>query len=590
MEVHRGAELMAGGLAVISQANFFAGAHPGLELIADGSRRYHYMAGAEDIVNGLVGDDGIVFRRGGCASLTTAAVSGGVPAVFANVAWAGYLPGRATLLTITGVYDAAGDAYVLSAPATAPSSLSTVYTKTGGTPGASSGGWSQPVEVSGMLAFIDQTSKLYVYGGATSDGPAGVTVTLTAGSRSVSMASTTGVAVGHLLRDVNGISTGVVETVDDSTHVTINRTWEFATGTGVVDFVAIVAFDLKHQQPQLLADRLEVIGAGANRLWVAQRNRVFFSTRDNPITYTADDYHELPFGARVLGIRGLGTSVLIFTTQGLWVDSNAEYDLSDPSGNPLQSLNQVDPEFLLWGQRGIAAWDSALVVPGTQDVLLVDGVSSMRPVTGGISKTYRSYVKAGYQVGSASVFRGFYVLPVLDGQTVVDVLVCNLAQTAWSRWNGQAAGSAFASFAQDTATSPAGPRLYGLSANAIVELTGCFDPVVAHTADADGTQHALMLTGRTLTLGGTGTNTWREARLAYELAGSGTVTAEIASGPPGSAFTALSGAAGAAADGAKRWTFARQARAFRPRFTSTGAPSKLVIRSIDVGAIAHQQV
>lgn len=586
---------MAAGLTVLSQINWYAGAHPGMEFIPDGSRRYHYLGGAEDIVNGLINDDGAVYRRGG--GVQTASVDG---VSLCALAWIGYLPGRVTMLTIDRTWLNGGlglaVAYGRAFDASTGGSRLDIFDQTDSLARVgqlvAGPNWLQPVQVTGALFIasgLDTTVRLY--GGSPTTAIGSVSMTMTAGSPVATMTTTAGIAAGHMIVNASsGAPVGEVQTVDSGTQITMTADAP-ASATVTVNFQPTITVDLTTYQPQLLKGTIDAMGSAARRLYVAQRNRIFFSNRTFTLTWTKDDYHELPFGARILGLAGIGDTMLVFSTQGLWAISNTELALTDPAGNVQQSLSQVDPEFTLWDHHGIAAWEGRLIVPGTQDVVMATTGGGLSPITGGVAKLYRGYVKAGYSLGSASVYRGHYLLPVVaaDGSTVVDVLVCRLDSGAWTRWSGQSAGMAFAAYTGDVANARS-PKLRGLSGTSVLDVSGCFDQVTDAPADADGSQHALELVGRTNTLAATGSHTWRYVRVAYDVTGSGSFGLDTAVGVPGSSFTGAAGAPAApATDAEKKWTFARQGRAFRPRLTSSGAPSSLVVRATDVGVRPHQQ-
>jgi hypothetical protein len=579
--------MASAGLTVLSQMNFFAGASPGMELIADGSRRYHYSAGAEDIVNGLMNDDGAVYRRGGTVSAGVRA------AAMQPSAWAGFLPGGQFLIVGDAVYNGGGSASASETPlpGVAFSPVTGTYAF-GGTPGAQAPKiMVTEVTSTAIIAAAAPASSaaaVFLYAGATSAG-APRSMTYTGGSATVTTADTSGLTPGQFLF-ITGVLVGAIATIDSGTQITMVGSYGGGSGTSTTSFSVTSSADLHVNQPQILAANFDAIGTAAERLFVAQRNRIHFSVRNSPLQFAKDDYHELPQGGRVLGLAGLGTTMLVFSTQGAWAIGNVELALTDPAGNVQQSLQQVDPEFALWDQRGIASWQGRLVVPGTQDVMLFTSGGSAQPVTGGIAALYRSYVKAGYQLGSATVYRGHYLLPVLTGNTVVDVLVCRLEASAWSRWAGQAACSAFVHTYGD-ASAARTPKLYGVNGASVLDCSGCFDQVPANTADADGSQHALTLVGRTRTLSPTGTHTWRNVRIPYDITGTGSFTLETAVGAPGSGFRLEAGTPDTpATDTSKTWWFARQGKSFRYRLTSTGAPSSLVIRGDEVGVRPHQQV
>jgi hypothetical protein len=116
-------------------------------------------------------------------------------------------------------------------------------------------------------------------------------------------------------------------------------------------------------------------------------------------------------------------------------------------------------------------------------------------------------------------------------------------------------------------------------------LTGCFAPVAGNKKDADGSTHNLVVTTRTFTGPKLISTLWRRLRARVQVtADTGdtpTVTVEVATGPPGSAFTAVSGSAGAG-DAPVSFRLATRARAVRFRLTSSGPAVNVILRAFEV--------
>jgi hypothetical protein len=102
------------------------------------------------------------------------------------------------------------------------------------------------------------------------------------------------------------------------------------------------------------------------------------------------------------------------------------FDVVDDVGNVQHRVAQVSKDVILWGDAGISAWAGAFVVPAVEDIYLFSPDGTTQVVSEAIRPLYRSYVRAGYQPGAATVHRGHYLLPILNGTALVDELVCRL--------------------------------------------------------------------------------------------------------------------------------------------------------------------
>lgn len=233
----------------------------------------------------------------------------------------------------------------------------------------------------------------------------------------------------------------------------------------------------------------------ANRLLVGSGNRVYF-TRPGILDFQVGDFHEMPSGAQVTGIAGLGPSTaVVFTTAGIFTISGLAFDPIDDAGNIQHEVSHGARDLILWGDQGIAGYAGGLVVPAIDDVYLL-GTEPV-PISEGIRKTYRAYVEAGHRPGTAAVYRGHYLLPIVDSSDVpVAMLVCRLDRgRAWTNWLGQANGGAVAARVGDGE-----PALFGLTAQRVTDLTGCWTPEAANKQDPGGV-HPFGLQTRAMDLG-----------------------------------------------------------------------------------------
>lgn len=363
-----------------------------------------------------------------------------------------------------------------------------------------------------------------------------------------------------------------------------------AAGDAVIAVIPLTTDELT--LPPATVGYLAAVGNPA-RLIVTEGNKAFFSERGDPETMGANDYHELPQNAQITGADSLGDTCLLFTTQGVWAIQNMSFDAVDAYGNIQHTVSRLN-DLILWGDPGISRWQGGLVVPCVDDVYLMLP-DDLQPVSTAVRPLYRSYVKAGYQPGTATVHRGHYFLPILNANTLVDVLVCRLDRdAAWTRWSGHAAGSAYASQIGATTRSP---RLLGVSGLRATDLTDCFDPTTSNATDADATVPDCVITTRDYPIGQQPGFVER-LRARYELTddGSGgtaapTVAVAFSSDADAGSFSTLTtrgeqnGAAGwGVSDGSKyQWAkVGKRRERIRFRITQTGACASFVLRSLEL--------
>jgi hypothetical protein len=334
------------------------------------------------------------------------------------------------------------------------------------------------------------------------------------------------------------------------------------------------------------------------RLLVCNKHRVAFSEPGLPSVYLPGDVHELATGSEITGATAIGDSAVIFTTGGVWVISNMDFDALDAVGNVQHRVAQVSQDVVLWGDPGIAAFAGALVIPAIDDVYLMGLGGEPMSVSDGVRPLYRDYVEAGYKPGTGLVYRGHYFLPVLNGSNaLVDVLVCRLdlranngnRRPAWTRWANHAAGGAYAMRTGVGAARQ--PKCFGLNGARVTDLTGCFDPDATRKQDADGTAHALSITTNDLDTGpGAQKHYVDGARVEYELvdAASDNPTAALsyAIGAEGASFASAGAAVrgGLEADGTdySAWRIRKDASRIRLKFDTSGPAASAILRRLEL--------
>jgi hypothetical protein len=495
--------MAAQGLAWLSQEDFAAGA------VRSIARHLIPPSGVYSIENGLLDADGSIYRRGGSEYLSAAEFgTGGLRWV-----WDGHL--------------AAGQRTVFATPDDFGVLNDTTPVNLGGA------GLSAPVRavvVGGML-FIPGGA---IYGGSlkAADYSTG-TLSVTQGSAVVTGAGTAfgaNVDAGMLLRVAGTGRYYVVHSVDSDTQITLADDFEGATAAGQAYALTRLG---SAASPYRQAD---IYATVSERLVTGEAERVYFSGGRNELgvlqshVFADTDFHELPEGARVLGLEAIRDLLVVFATDGIWTVNNMPFDLTDAAGNVQQSMHRTSQDVVLWGPAGVAQFRGALVVPATDGVYLVDGVSQPVSVSESITPLLVAHVRAGRKPGGAAVFKGHYFLPVLDSSNlVVDLLVCRLDRPArvrnqtffpWSWFTGH--GGNVAALAQQVSSGAARqPELLaaGRGDGRVLKLTGVFAPSELRKADADGSVHRWLLETRDYPTGRGNVNTVRRVRTRYELEG-----------------------------------------------------------------------
>lgn len=282
-------------------------------------------------------------------------------------------------------------------------------------------------------------------------------------------------------------------------------------------------------EKQASATAPKYVATAANRLARGEGARVDVSSvpteEGEAFTFPATNYFSLPHGAEIVGMHGLRTSVVVFTTAGIWLLSGLEHEIVDAEGNVQWRQDLYSADASVWGVAGVAAWRGGLIVPCRDEVRIMEvGVSSeraipFRPITGPIRALYREYVAKGYVPGGATVANAHYLLPILNGAgTVVDMLVCRLedsqgrASAAWSHFTGPGAEMAVL-----TSTVSDLEGLIGAPATTPrVQALSYLKPG-KEAQDAGAHEIGMSLITRSIATGGLVGNTVAKVRLRYSL-------------------------------------------------------------------------
>jgi hypothetical protein len=524
-----------------------------------------------DAVNALVDDEGQVFKRTGSAYKSDDASNGDPFDMLADVYVAA---GRRTLFS----GETAGHLWALGNDDHTPQLLGGGVRK-----------FSRPVAMNGFVFFPGATGEAagtvrFYAGSLAGVGYSAGTVTVTNGSTTVTGAGTAWLAnadAGMILG--SGTTTAAVKSVDSNTQITLLSPWPGSTAAGAgyaLNIQLAINFPAGIDTYAIETKDIYLASVG-QRLLYAGRQRVYESTPGDPFTFDANSYQEIPSDAYIIGADSLSDTGLIFTTSGIWAIENLALDIVDDAGNVQQQVQNVTKDVILWDNAGIAAWEGALVVPAIDDVYIVglDGPAGI--VSQSIRPLYRSYVSAGYQPGLATVHRGHLFLPIVNGSTWVDTLVCrlDLERRPWTRWAGHAAGTAYVVRVGATTRSP---KLFALGGTRVLDLTASMSPTGA-TQDANSTTPTFRVDENDIDTGpGIRPDTTEKVRYVYETTGgTPTISVSFATGPEGSSYSAATPKRGGGASTGtdySAWKVSKKAERIRFRFESQSQVNSLILR------------
>jgi hypothetical protein len=506
---------MAPNQVRLVQNDYAAGA------IRDVARHLIPEQGVYDLRNYLLDEDGMPYKRGGTVEKSNAAFGTAL-----HFLWDGYLAaGQRTLFANSS------DFGVLANDDETPINLG-------------SDGMATPkvaTEIAGMV-FIGGG---YIYAGSKKAlGYLPTNVGVTNGSQTVTLPGgnfATRVDPGMLFQRGATERVYVVESVQSDTSLTLSEPYEGTTGSGLtVAFVAI--YKMTTSDPYRIADFYAVC---ANRLIVASYNLIEVSEINKPHDWTATiggqqipTQHELPEGVYIIGLGVIGQLLQVYATGGTWTISGLAFDIVDSDGNPLQQLSLLSRDFVALNSEGVATWNQSLIVPASDGIYLMDGVSAPKKISRSIERLYREYVRLGYRAGQAREHQGHYFLPIITtAGAPKDVLVCRLDRPItvrgesiypWSRLSGQ--GGEIVAFAQRVGLSTRTPVLLGADSRSSARVLDCqnfFAPAGQYALDADDTAFESDVITRDFETGDMTENMVRWLRVNHQLIDAGTDDPQI---------------------------------------------------------------
>jgi hypothetical protein len=509
---------MAPNQTRLLQKDFFTG------FWRDTARHLIPENGVYDLRNYLLDEDGMPYKRGGTVNKSNTNFGASLRAI-----WDLYLDaGQRTL------FANASDFGVLSSDDQTPVNLG-------------SDGLAIPrvaTAVAGMV-FIGGG---YIYAGSrkTSSNSAG-TVTTTNGSRVVTGAGTgwaSNLDAGMLFQ-IGNERVYVIDSVDSATQITLRNEIDLSTGAvvgyegttgGGKSYTAYPLYKITAPDPYPTADFYAVCG---NRLIVSTDNFVNASEPGKPHDYSATiggkniaTQHELPEGVSIVGFGVIEQTLLVFSTGGTWTITGLPFNIVDATGAPLQQLSLLSRDFIALNPEGVATWNQYLVVPTSDGIYLLDGVSQPKKISRPIERLYREYVRLGYLAGQAIVHQGHYFLPIITSAGASkDVLVCRIDRPVtvrgetvypWSRLSGQ--GGSIIAFAQRIGLTTRSPILMGADRRISARVLDCsrfFTPGGDVALDADDTAFESDIITRDYETGNMTENMVRWVRINHQLIDAG---------------------------------------------------------------------
>jgi hypothetical protein len=498
------------------QTDFSAGACPAYarHLIPDN--------GVYALVNGLLDNDGAIYKRGGSTQISKDAATGAWGQAGLTWIWDGYFTGFGHR-TLVGSVE--GLAVVEEGGANAGRLNLLNYGLAGTTIPA-------PVSAA-MLKGVLFVGGGIMYAGSAKSGIATSveTVAVTNGSANV-------VGAGGSLFTINAypgnfVSFGdgrlyLVKTVTDNTHLTLSQPYAGTTGATKTMQGGIAAVNLATGTLPPVAPVYTVCG---QRVIACKDNVWSFSAFDDPLTWNVNDNWELPEGVVITGAMGIDNTLTLFTTEGIWQVGNVEQDPVDFYGNPQHTSRRVTADINLWSAPGLATWAGNIIAPAVDGVWMISG-NRFEKISKSIDKAYTAHVHAGRTTGQATVHAGHYLLPIVEpnGQ-VREVLCCRLDRPTSARgqtiypWSSiQGVGAHVIALAVKTAqTGARDPRLLGAeqvphtTGGRVLDLTNYFVPSDTALLDYDGSTPNLLIETRDYASGPLTDNLVKAMRLGYRL-------------------------------------------------------------------------
>lgn len=216
----------------------------------------------------------------------------------------------------------------------------------------------------------------------------------------------------------------------------------------------------------------------------AQPTALYFSDPGDPTSWdTTNSVWKTSY--TISGLAAMRNAILIFSTghcerlRGSIPPPGSDFTLEPAFDNGC-----IDA-------RSIAPWRDFVIFANTTGVFLTDGVGATDLTNQGGMSTYWRDTLRSYTTSwtvSAGVYSNYYVVSIMNGNTFVDCLVCDLDRRQWFRFANvkatmfaHAVGVAEELFFASRST----PR--------VLKISSCWNPSATVKNDADGTNVAPVL-------------------------------------------------------------------------------------------------
>lgn len=316
----------------------------------------------------------------------------------------------------------------------------------------------------------------------------------------------------------------------------------------------------------------------------AQPQRIYFSPRDNASPFT-DTWNTTlsywDFDNAVTGLCSLQNSLLVFMEDGVHrLVGNTAPPGGDFAEGPVGPNGCTDA-------RSIVTFLGNAIYASPTGVYITNGVSPVSLTDSGLVTTYWQSLFTGYDPKTWTIAAGtdgqHYIVTILDGSgTFVDCLICDVARRAWVR-----ASNIKADMFTDTVGAASELYYADRSTNRVVTIGSSLLPSASNKNDADGT--AVALTAE-LRLAGSGPNLKRfgHSRLTYDMRDAAsdnpTLAVSFAENVTAPSFTAApeSPLSETSDVTRKRFTINREAQSVTVKLAQSNASSKTEIYAVEI--------
>jgi hypothetical protein len=566
------------GFRDVGQADFSAG------MVRSTARHMIPRDGAYTIAEGMLDDDGAVYRRGAISERTLFDF-GADPLTY--VQWASFSAGERVMIGSSsegfGVLDE-GIAPPVQLDASADMGAGAAIAQIG--------------EIA-FFPIVAGANYVGFYAGARLPLTPYATGTITAaeGSVTITGAETSWLASAEpgtmVLVNATPPFVGVVKEVVSDTEVTLVDPWQGPTGAGLS--YSMRAFSFYREGV--------AVAAVANRLLVALGRKLAMSKTIDPDTgqprpfeFDEDSYHEFPGDIIALGV--LRDVAYVFTMAGVYAVSGLAFDVYDSYGNFQQNVQRISGELVARSNTAVTTWRDSLVIAALDGVYALS-TNGIELLSRSVTALWQTAMAQGARVGQMAAFRDHLFVPLTVGSNPLYTLVARLDRRVetsggrsapWTMLGEESIAGAYAVTVQDP-TGQARLLACARSSPRVWDFTTIFDhDPEGGVSRNDGDSNPVVLTieTRDFTVAGVGMAFVRNLLLDYEAMGVvDGLTFEVSAAERSGLFeprtwTLLAGTAGENIETQKPVTVdvGREARRLAVRVTTGGGVLTCALRGI----------